>query len=53
MKRRNTHYNPKLKYNLFSTVGNMKTYGIWHNTRENKLLDMKTDKVIGYTYEYR
>jgi GAG-pre-integrase domain len=46
------YYNPKMSYNLYSTISDKYANRIWHNTLENKLLDVDTGDVIGYTYEF-
>ena len=46
----NCYYNPRLSCNIFSTSKSFKTLGIWHNAKENTLLALDNDQVIGYTY---
>jgi GAG-pre-integrase domain len=44
-------YNPKMSYNLYATILDKYDNRIWHNILENKLLDIDTGNVVGYTYE--
>jgi GAG-pre-integrase domain len=46
------YYNPKMSYNLYSTISDKYANRIWHNTLEDKLLDIDTGDIVGYTYEF-